>query len=568
MGSTGNNYDFVIVGGGPAGCALAAGLAKSAERPQVLLLEAGGRNDDNALRVDGKRWTTFMEGKLNWGYKTTPQEHCNGRELDYSRGKGLGGSSAINFGVYSVGARDDYNEWASAVGDDTFAWEEMQTRFKNLETFNGGVTLLKNRKYANSVASDHGNSGDLRVGYAEDWERDLSLSLDAFEAAGHKLNLDHNSGNPLGMAATINSAHKGKRTTAVDLLSGAPANLVVVTDSPVQRILLQGKKAVGVEAQGKQYFASRDVILSAGSLDTPKILMHSGIGPAADLEKFNIPVVNDLPAIGQGLRDHYFVPLILARKPETNDRNSFFQDPAAMEAAMKQWEDDNTGLWTRYGCQVGSGWFKSDRITSSPEFKALPASVQEFMNRETIPHYEMVTHLPIHYMLPDMFKDYSYVGLAAFLMNEQSRGEVRLQSSDPEVPLLFNPRFLEDPFDRRACIEIYRHLLEVSSQECFAKDTIATLIGPASDSDEDILEFWKNFLSSSWHMTGTVKMGKIDASDAAVDSHFRVRGMENLRVADMSVVPVLTNNHTQATAYVTGVTCADVLIKEHGLNEQ
>ena len=99
------------------------------------------------------------------------------------------------------------------------------------------------------------------------------------------------------------------------------------------------------------------MILSAGALDTPKILMHSGIGPAAQLEKFNIPVVNDLPAIGQGLRDHYFVPLILARNPETNDRNSFFQDPAAMETAMKQWEDNNTGLWTRYGCQVGCGWF-------------------------------------------------------------------------------------------------------------------------------------------------------------------------------------------------------------------
>ncbi|CAI7649297.1 unnamed protein product [Penicillium discolor] len=567
MESTKENYDFVIVGGGPAGCALAAGLAKSAQRPQVLLLEAGGRNDDRTLRVDGKRWTTFMKGSLNWGYKTTPQEHCNGRELDYSRGKVLGGGSAINFGVYTVGARDDYNEWASGVDDDTFGWKEMQTRFKNLETFNGGVTPSK-EKYANSVASDHGNSGALHVGYAEDWERDLSLSLDAFEAAGHKLNLDHNSGNPLGMAATINSASKGKRTTAVDLLSGAPDNLVVVTDSPVQRILLRGKKAVGVETQGKQYFASRDVVLSAGTLDTPKILMHSGIGPAADLEKFNIPVVNDLPAVGQGLRDHYFVPLILSRNPETNDRNSFFQDPAAMEAAMKQWEDNNTGLWTRYGCQVGSGWFKSDRITSSPEFKALPASVQEFMNRETIPHYEMITHLPIHFMLPDMFKDYSYVGLAAFMMNEQSRGEVRLQSSDPDVPLLFNPRFLEDPFDRRACIEIYRHLLEVSRHESFAKDTVSTLIGPASDSDEDILQFWKDFLSSSWHMTGTVKMGKADASDAAVDTHFRVRGIENLRVADMSVVPVLTNNHTQATAYVTGVTCADVLIKEYGLDEQ
>lgn len=110
-------------------------------------------------------------------------------------------------------------------------------------------------------------------------------------------------------------------------------------------------------------FASRDVILSAGALDTPKIRLHSGIGPAADLESFNIPVVNDLPAIGQGLRDHYFVPLILALNPETNDRNSFFQDPAAMEAAMKQWEDNNTGLWTRYGCQLGSGWFN---LTASP----------------------------------------------------------------------------------------------------------------------------------------------------------------------------------------------------------
>ena len=201
-----------------------------------------------------------MEGSLNWGYKTTPQEYCNGRELDYSRGKGLGGGSAINFGVYTVGARDDYNEWASGVDDDTFGWKKMQTRFKNLETFNGGVTLSKDQKYANSVASDHGNSGSLRVGYAEDWERDLSLSLDAFEAAGHKLNLDHNSGNPPGMAATINSASKGKRTTAVDLLSGAPDNLVVVTDSPVQRILLQGKKAVGVETQGKQCMSHYELL--------------------------------------------------------------------------------------------------------------------------------------------------------------------------------------------------------------------------------------------------------------------------------------------------------------------
>jgi choline dehydrogenase-like flavoprotein len=218
----------------------------------VLLLEAGGRNDDRSLRVDGKRWTTFMEGDLNWGYKTTPQKYCNGRELDYSRGKGLGGGSAINFGVYTVGARDDYDEWAASVGDETFGWKEMQARFKKLETFDSTITLPEHAKHANSVASDHGSSGPLRVGYAVNWEKDLSLSLDAFAAAGHKRNLDHNSGNPLGMAATINSAGSGRRTTAADLLLDAPDNLVVVTDTPVQRVILQGKRAIGVETQGSQ----------------------------------------------------------------------------------------------------------------------------------------------------------------------------------------------------------------------------------------------------------------------------------------------------------------------------
>lgn len=238
-----------------------------------------------------------------------------------------------------------------------------------------------------------------------------------------------------------------------------------------------------------------------------------------------------------------------------------------MTAAQKQWEEDSTGPWTKYGCQVGGGWFKSDRITSSAEFKALPESVREFMNRETVPHWELITGLPAHFLLPDLFQDYSYTCLSVFLMNEQSTGEVRLQSSNPDVPLLFNPRLLDHPFDRRACIEIYRHLLEVARHPAFAKDTTATILGPKSDSDEDILQFWKENLFSTWHMTGTVKMGRPGSADAAVDSHFRVFGTEHLRVADMSVVPVLTNNHTQATAYVTGATCAEVVIKEYGLEQ-
>lgn len=174
----------------------------------------------------------------------------------------------------------------------------------------------------------------------------------------------------------------------------------------------------------------------------------------------------------------------------------------------------------------------------------------------------------MHFVFPDLFQDYSYVSIAMMLMNEQSVGEVRLQSSNPDDPLLFDPKFLEHPFDRRACIEIYKHLMEVMSHPSFAKDTLSTMLGASSDSDEDILEFWRNNLSPTWHMTGTAKMGRIGESDAVVDSHFRVMGVEGLRVSDMSVVPVLTNNHTQATAYVTGATAADVLIRDYGLDEK
>lgn len=314
-------------------------------------------------------------------------------------------------------------------------------------------------------------------------------------------------------------------------------------------------------------YARKEVILSAGSLDTPKILMHSGIGPATELTKFNIPVIHDVPAIGKGLKDHPFASLVLMRSPETNDRNAFYGSKDAMSAALTQWNQDNTGPWTQYGCQLSCGWFKSDRITSSKEFKDLAAPTQAFMDRETIPHYEICAGFPVHHLAPALIQDYSYICLAAFLMNEQSTGEVRLQSSNPDDPLLFDPKFLVHPFDQRAVIEIYRHLLEAIRHPSFAKDTVSTVLAPESDSDEDILQFWKNNASTSWHMTGTAKMGKEGDADAVVDKRFRVNGIENLRVADMSVVPVLTNNHTQATAYVTGATCADVLIREYALDQ-
>ncbi|KAI0479536.1 hypothetical protein GGR56DRAFT_635556 [Xylariaceae sp. FL0804] len=564
MAQAQNSFEFVVVGGGPAGCAVAAGLANWPTKPSVLLLEAGGDNADRDLRVSGQRFTTFMNKDLNWGYKTTPQENAAGRELDYSRGKGLGGSSAINFGVFSRGARDDYDEWARLVGDESFDWKHMLPRFRNLESFDPNLPEDVVGNYSAPSPSDHGTYGPLKVSYAKEWEEDFSEMLDIFEDAGWPLNPDHNSGNILGMAPVINSSHGGIRSTANDLLKPQPENLTIVTGAPVQRLILEGPKAVGcVDAKGKQYRATKEVILSAGALNSPSILMHSGIGPAKQLEEFKIPVVRDVPAIGQGLRDHQFVPLVYTRTDTSTSRASFYGDAKAMADAMQQWKLDGSGAWSKYASELAIGWKKIDGLESTPEFQALSKADQDFLRRETIPHYELISHYPIHLLIPDF--PAANLNYSCFLIfpNGLSRGQVSLQSADPSVPLKFDPNFLGTEFNRKVSIQCLREVMEFTKHPRYAKDTTGVMIAPKSDSDEDLLAYWQQMVGSSWHMTGTVPMGSSENAAAPLDTGFRVKGIEGLRVADLSSAPVLGSCHVQAMAYVTGMTCADKLVDEY-----
>lgn len=296
--------------------------------------------------------------------------------------------------------------------------------------------------------------------------------------------------------------------------------------------------------------------------------MHSGIGPASDLEKFDIPVVHDVPALGKGLRDHCFVPMIYTRKPGSNDRPGFFGEQQVMDEAMETWKKDGSGPWSKFACELGIGWFKIDSLTKSKEFQDLPETEQKYLLATTVPHYELLTHFPIHWFVPGFPKEaMSYSCLLVFLFNAQTRGEVTLQSADPEVPLKFDPKFLEHPFDRRAAIDSLRDALRVAKNDAYTKDNVSEMAVPKSDSDEDLLEYWKANISSSWHMTGTAKMGKANDADAVVDSDFKVTGIENLRIADMSVVPILASCHVQAVAYVTGLTAGDKLIEEYGLGQ-
>ncbi|KAL2206841.1 alcohol oxidase [Sarocladium strictum] len=562
-----DGYDFIVVGAGPAGCALAAKLSDAASKPSVLLLEAGSVNDDINQRVDGQRWTTFTNQEMNWGFKTVPQKNLDKRVLDYSRGLGLGGSSAINFGVWSVGSRDEYDEWARLVGDESYGWLAMQRRLKELEEFDPRLPADVSTKYAKPNPADHGSSGKLKIGYAPEFERDLTPMLDVFEDAGLPLNPDHNSGNPLGMSVLINTAQSGLRSTSKDLVTPAPQNLTILTESKVQKLLFDGKRVTGVVCEDKSYTASKDVILSAGSLESPKILMHSGIGEPQELEDFSIPVTAALPAVGKGLRDHVFCPVIHTRAPGSTDRPGFYGNQSAMDDALKQWQKDHTGPWAKFACELGIGWFKLEDLQSRHEFQNLPKSTQDLLLKETVPHYEIISHFPVHWgnpNWPEVHPDYN--SLLVFLSQAESRGKVSLQSSDPDVPLLFDPNFLDSALDQRIAIDAMRQVLKLVKSEGYANVTEAQLAGPASDSDEDILNHWRQTGASSWHMTGTVKMGQPGDDDAVVDDKFRVMGgISGLRVADLSVAPVLSSAHTQAAAYLIGATCGDKLIEEYSL---
>lgn len=295
--------------------------------------------------------------------------------------------------------------------------------------------------------------------------------------------------------------------------------------------------------------------------------MHSGIGDQKELDKFGISITADLPAVGKGLRDHAFCPVVHTRLPGSTDRPGFYSNKAAMDEATKQWEADHTGPWSKFACEMGIGWFRLEGLASTPEFQALPKSTQELLLRETIPHYELLTHFPVHWVIPNFPEPHpDYSCLLVFLSQAESRGQVSLQSSDPNVPLLFDPKFLEAPLDRRIAIDSLREVLRLVKSDGYAKEMVTQLAGPVSESDDDLLMYWRQVASSSWHMTGTAKMGREGDTDAVVDSSFKVLGgITGLRVADMSVVPVLSSAHTQAAAYVTGLTCADKLVEEYGL---
>jgi choline dehydrogenase-like flavoprotein len=362
-----------------------------------------------------------------------------------------------------------------------------------------------------------------------DIEGELVETSDVWEACGYCRNKDISQGDPIGLMLPVMSGYRNVRSTSADLLEDRPSNLDILTEAQVHRVDFDGQRAVGITmVDGRTIRCSQEVILCAGSIDSPKILLHSGIGPVECLEKFGIPVVHENRHIGQNMRDHYFTSMSFTARPDSQSRIN------------------GPGI----GCHA-MGFFKNQQVLASREFDDLPSQVKRHLELPTVPTFEMV-HQPR--MTPSVppweqhkeetaempMKDPVTI-MNVFLMNAQSRGEVTLKSADPSDPPAIIPRYLAHPYDRRVVIEATRECLRVLDHPASSKSHDKTAINhaPNLESDEDILGFWRQNGVSSMHMSQTCMMGKSQDDGACVDSSFRVFGVNALRVADMSVVPLL-----------------------------
>ncbi|KAL2061846.1 hypothetical protein VTL71DRAFT_7224 [Oculimacula yallundae] len=562
--------DFIIVGGGTSGLLLASRLASTLSKPTIIVLEAGQDQNKSIYRNPYDRYALpFTAPELDYGYQTVPQVGLANRMLPYARGKGLGGSSLINFMIYLSGAKGDYDQWAKLAGDETWKWENVQRRLKEIETFDRGV-LSEVGHLAQPSSDSHGDSGPVSVGLPRKWEVGTKEIIEQVAAQGIHINLDVNSGNPIGISMAPVSAKNGYRTTSASAnLTTQRSNLQVWTNATAKRVIFEGTHAVGVElVDGRKVFSKHETILTAGSFASPQLLMLSGIGPRSELSKLNIKAIKHLPGIGQNMNDHPVVFLTALMKPEFSARMAFETSTSAVASATKQWNEDGAGEFAHQMQSLGVMFNKLPSLSTTPEYQALSPDQQLYLEDETIPTYECTfggPKFPPSLQIPSGFE---YLGISVFGMNPQGSGTLTLSSADINDAPIIDPNLLTNPYDRLAIISSIADSLRIfQATETYKQGFISWLSGPKSDSLVDIEAFVDGGAFPVWHACGTAKMGKVEEEDegVCVDGRFRVLGVEGLRVADMSVAPLVINGHTQAVAYLIGATAAEKLIEEYRL---
>ncbi|PIG86446.1 hypothetical protein AARAC_006468 [Aspergillus arachidicola] len=543
---SGQTFDYIVCGGGTSGCVIAAGLALIPD-VSVLLIEAGR---DSGLAPDvlvpGKYVKQLQDDKDGlWELETIPQPQLNARKLVFLRGKQIGGSSAVNYMALARGPAADYDVWAKMVGDDGWKWENILPLMKQLEHFDPKLPAYLER-FAAPRAEDHGVSGALKIGFGDEMVPGIEAFIQACFETGIPLCPDINSGNPVGVGLAQFTFGMGR-----DLM----------------RRMLSWEIHV---------YCREQAVLCAGTFGSPRILLLSGLGPKNTLEKLNIPVQVDLPGCGQNMLDHSIITCEYKVNNSIPAHNQLFFDPVMLAKAEAQYAKDHTGPLAMFGSSGTLAFPRIQRLFESEEFSELSTKEKDFLMEPTRPSAEIWLGSG-----PSVFQDdrpsESYMTHELLLQNNLSQGTVSIRSNNPRDQMIVNPNFMNHPFDRRIAIETVRLALNIARTKAYQGIIERMVHGPNIDfatagldaiSDEVMLDFIRKHLDQGYHSVSTCRMGKASDPDAVVDSRFRVKGMKNLRVADLSVCPILTCNHTQINAYLIGLRCAREMVESHKARHQ